>query len=184
MDPSTAQHCRICPVLAIIIHIDYFIPIQWSNCQDITWLVLLATWRLDLCPPIIATGIRQRLPGTLIPPLAGCLQVRAIYLIPEGSGVVSPAIVHLVMGIVKHLPHNRAAGCPPLPKQQTPAPEVRSIQLQLWKVASCDWIKQDYVIKEVLCPFNLDVTCIEYPLGFTDVFRDEYLYTALIKWQA
>jgi len=37
--------------------------------------------------------------------LAGCLQNGAIDLIPEGMGVVTPPIVHLIMGFVKYLTH-------------------------------------------------------------------------------
>jgi len=36
---------------------------------------------------------------------AGCVRIVAIDLIPEGTGVVPPPIVHLVTGFVKHLPH-------------------------------------------------------------------------------
>jgi hypothetical protein len=38
-------------------------------------------------------------------PRANCLRIRAINLIPEGTGVVPPPIVRLVAGIVQHLPH-------------------------------------------------------------------------------
>jgi hypothetical protein len=36
---------------------------------------------------------------------AGCLPIGAIDLIPKGTEVVPPPIVHLVTGFVKHLPH-------------------------------------------------------------------------------
>jgi len=40
--PSTTGHCGIHPVHIIIILVDYLIPMQWSNGQDVTWLVLPA----------------------------------------------------------------------------------------------------------------------------------------------
>jgi len=38
-------------------------------------------------------------------PQAGCLLIGAIELIAEGTGIVPPPIVHLIAGIVNHLPH-------------------------------------------------------------------------------
>jgi hypothetical protein len=40
--PSTARCSGIHPVLIIIILIDYDIPIQWSNGQEVAWIVLPA----------------------------------------------------------------------------------------------------------------------------------------------
>jgi len=75
----------------------------------------------------------------------GCLRIAVIDLIPEGMGVVPPPIVHFVVGYVKHLPHIGAEGCPPPPNRWTPAPAVRPDQLELWKVASRNWIKKEYI---------------------------------------
>jgi len=61
--PSTTRRSRICPVLIIIILVDYLIPIQWSNGQEDAWLVLPAAWWLNLCPEIIATVAREMLAG-------------------------------------------------------------------------------------------------------------------------
>jgi len=103
--PSTAQPSGIGPVLIIIIFVDYLIPIQWSNGQEVAWLVLPAAWWLNLCPEIIATLPRETLAGAFNLSRAGCLRIGAIDLIPEGTGVVPPPIVHLIAGFVKHLPH-------------------------------------------------------------------------------
>jgi len=46
--PSTARCTAIWPVLFIIILVTYFIPIQWSNLQEVAWLVLLSPWRFNL----------------------------------------------------------------------------------------------------------------------------------------
>jgi len=105
MDPFTTWQSGIRPVLIIIILIDHLIPIQWSNGQEVAWLVLPAGWQLDLCPGIIVTVHRNTLAGALNLPRAGCLWIGAIDLIPEGTGFVPPPIVHLVVGFVKHLPH-------------------------------------------------------------------------------
>jgi hypothetical protein len=61
---------------------------------------------------------------------------------------------------------------------------VRPHQLEWWKVASRDWIKKDYIMKEVLCPVILDVANIVYRYESTDVFRDESLYMVPIQRQA
>jgi len=42
--PSTARCSEIRPVLIIIVVIDYLIPIQQSNTQEVAWLVLPAAW--------------------------------------------------------------------------------------------------------------------------------------------
>jgi hypothetical protein len=51
-------------------------------------------------------------------------------------------------------------------------------------VASRDWIKKDYIIKEVSCPLVLNAANIVYPYESTDVFRDESLDTVPIQRQA
>jgi hypothetical protein len=102
--PSTAQRSGIRPVLIIIILVDYVISIQWSNGQEVAWLVLPAAWWLNVCPEIIATVPRETLAGAFILPRAGCLRIGAIDLIPKGTGVVPPPILHSVTGFVKHLP--------------------------------------------------------------------------------
>jgi len=103
--PSTTRRTGICPVVIIIILVDYFIPIQWSNCQEVAWFVLPTAWRLNLCPEIIATVPRETLTSAFNLPRAGCLRIGAIDLIQEGTGVTPPPILHLVAGFVKHLPH-------------------------------------------------------------------------------
>jgi len=84
---------------------EYLIPIQWSNGQEVAWLLLPAAWRLNLCPEIIGTVPREMLAGVFNLSRVGCLRIGAIDLIPEGTGVVLPPIVHLVAGFVKHLRH-------------------------------------------------------------------------------
>jgi len=54
---------------------------------------------------MIHTVRRDMLAGALNLPRAVCLQIEAIDLIPNGTGVVQPPIVHLIAGFVKHLPH-------------------------------------------------------------------------------
>ena len=103
--PSTARRTRICPVVTIIILVNYLIPIQWSNGQEVTWIVLPTAWRLNLCSEIIATIPRETLTSAFNLLRAGCLRIGAIDPIPEATGIVQPPIVHLVAGIVKHLPH-------------------------------------------------------------------------------
>jgi hypothetical protein len=61
--PSATERSRIRPVLISIILVDYPIPIQWSNGQEVAWLVLLAAWWLNLCTEIIATIPRETLAG-------------------------------------------------------------------------------------------------------------------------
>jgi len=102
------------PVLFIIILIDYLIQIQWSNGQQVAWLVLLAAWRLNYCPEIIATRPRGALTTALHHLRAGCLQIGAIDFIPKGTGVVPHPNVHFVTGFVKHLPHIWVEGSPTL----------------------------------------------------------------------
>ena len=92
----------MCPVVIIIIILDYLIPIQWSNGQEVAWFVLPTAWRLELCPGIVAIVPTEMLTGAFYLPRAGCLRIGAIDLIPEGMGVVRPPIVHLVVGFVKH----------------------------------------------------------------------------------
>jgi hypothetical protein len=62
------------------------------------------TWQLNFCPEIIVTVAREKLTSAFNLPQAGCLQTGAIDLIPEGTGIVPPPIVLLVLGFVKHLP--------------------------------------------------------------------------------
>jgi len=59
--PSTAWRTGISPVVIIIILVEYLIPIQWSNGQEVAWYVLPTAWRLNLCPGIIATVPREML---------------------------------------------------------------------------------------------------------------------------
>jgi hypothetical protein len=47
----------------IIILVDYLIPIQWANGQEVAWFIPLADWRLNLCPELIATIRREMLTG-------------------------------------------------------------------------------------------------------------------------
>jgi len=61
--PPTARYSGISPVLIIIILVDYLSTIQWSNGQEVSQLALLATWRLNLCPEIVATVPREMLAG-------------------------------------------------------------------------------------------------------------------------
>ena len=49
---------------------------------------------------------------------------------------------------------------------------------------SCDGIKQDYIIKKVLCPHIFDAANIVYLYESTDGFLDESLYTVPIKRHA
>jgi len=180
--PSTARRSGVRPVVIIIILVDYLIPIQWSNDQEVAWLVLPAAWWLNLSAEIIATVPRETLASAFNLSRAGCVPIGAINLIPEGTGVIPRPIVHSIAGFVKHLPHLWVERCPPLPKRLTPAPAVGPHQLELWKVASHDWIKKDFIIKEVPGPLILDAAHIVYPCESTDVFRDESLDSVLIQW--
>jgi len=180
--PFTARCSGNHPVLILNLLVYYLIPTRWSKGQEVAWLVLMADWRLNLCPDIIANGLRKMLAGAFNHHQAGCLLVGAIDLIPEAAGVVPPPIVHLVTGVVKHLPYQCAERCPPLPTMWTSAPAVRQHQLELWTVASCDWIKKHYIINEVPCPFILAAANIVYPYASTNVFRNESLYILLIQW--
>jgi hypothetical protein len=103
--PSTAEPTGIRPVLIIIILGDYLIPIQWSNRQEVAWLVLPAAWWLNLFPEIIATVPRETLAGAFNLSEAGYRRIGAINLLPEATGVVPPPIVHLIAGCFQHLPH-------------------------------------------------------------------------------
>jgi len=75
-----------------------------SHGQELPSLEVPAAWRLNLCPEIIATVPREKLASAFNLPRAGYLRIGAIGLIPEGTGIVLPPIVHLVMGFFKHLP--------------------------------------------------------------------------------
>ena len=46
--PSTARLSVSRPVLIIIILVNSLIPIQWSNCHEISWFILPAASRLNL----------------------------------------------------------------------------------------------------------------------------------------
>jgi len=98
--------------------------------------------------------------------------------------IVPPPIVHLVAGCDNHVVHIWAEASPPLPRRGTPAPAVRPYQLELWKVASRDWIKKDYIIQEVPCPRGQNSANIVHQYESTDVFEDESLYTVPIQRQA
>jgi hypothetical protein len=65
--------------------VDHLIPIQWSNGQEVAWLVLLAAWWLNLGTENIATVQREMLTGALYLARAVCIRIGAIDLIPEGN---------------------------------------------------------------------------------------------------
>jgi hypothetical protein len=48
-------------------------------------------------------------------------------------------------------------------------------------VARSDWIKKDYIMKEVPGSLILDAANVVYPYESTDVFQDESLYTVQIQ---
>jgi len=73
--------------------------------------------------------------------------------------------------------------CPPLQERLTPAPEVRPHQLDVWKVASRDWVKYVYVINDVRGRLILGTANIVYPYESTDVFKDESMYTVPFERQ-
>ena len=85
---------------------------------------------------------------------------------------------------MQHVPHIWPGGSPPLQKRGNLARVVQPHQLELWKVASHDWIKKHYIIQEVPGPLIFEAPNIVYLYQSTDVFRDESLYMVLIKWQA
>jgi len=181
--PPTALCSGFSAVLIIIILVDYLIPIQGYNSQKVVWFVLLAGWWLHLCPEIIATVPRETHTTSLSIPRAGFLQIGVIDLFPEGTGVAPPPIVYLAVDFVKHLPHVWEEARSPLPNRQTPASAVWPYLLELWKVASHDYIKKDFIIEEVCCPCIFTAADIEYPYESTDVFQDESLYVVPIQWQ-
>ena len=51
-------------------------------------------------------------------------------------------------------------------------------------MASSDWIKKDFITKEVPCPLILYAANIVYPYELKDVFQDESLYKVPIQQQA
>jgi len=114
-------------------------------------------------------------------PWARCLQIEAIDLIPEGTEVTPPPIFHLVSAFVKHLPHLWAEGCRPLLKRRPPAPAVRPHYLELWNMASRDWIKNDHIMKDVPSPLIHDGTIIVYPYQCTEAFQDPSLYRVAMQ---
>jgi len=103
--PSTSLRTWIQAVLVALNLVQYLIPIQWSNSQEVGSLVLPAAWWLNICPEIIATMPRETLSDAINLCRAGCLQIGVIDLIPEGMWVILPPIVRLVARFVKHLPH-------------------------------------------------------------------------------
>jgi hypothetical protein len=103
--PSTKRRSGIRPVVIIITLVDCLIPILLFNGQEVTWFVLPAAWRLDLCPEIISTIRRETVAGAHTHSRAGCLWIGDIDLIPKCTGVVSSPIVHGIAGFVKYLPH-------------------------------------------------------------------------------
>jgi hypothetical protein len=90
------------PVPIVNIVGEYLIRIQWFTRQECAWCVLLAAWWLNFCPDIVATVQRGTLTSALHLLQAGCLRFGAIGLIPKGTAVIPPPIVHLVMGFVKY----------------------------------------------------------------------------------
>jgi len=124
--PSTAWRSGIHTVLIIIILMDRLIQIQRSQGQEVALLVLPAAWWLNHCPEVLVTVPRDTHSGAFIHPRAGCLQIGAIDWIPEDTGVLLPANVHVVGRFIKHSTYIWAECCPPVPKRRTPAPVVRS----------------------------------------------------------
>jgi len=173
--PSTARCSMFQQVVIIIFLVDYPIPIQWSNSHEVAWSVLATAWWLKLCPEIIGTVRSDMLTGAFDLPGAGFRWIGAINLIPKGTGIVPPPIFHSVACLVKHLPHIWAEGNPPHLKRQTPGSAARPHQLELWQVASRDWIKKDYIIKEVPCPLIVEIPNSVYPYVSMDEFPDESL---------
>jgi hypothetical protein len=45
-----------------------------------------------------------------------------------------------------------------------------TFELEWWMVASCDWIKKGYIMKEIPCPLILDAANNGYPSESRDVF--------------
>ena len=103
--PSTARCSGIVAVLSILILVDYLIPLQSSNGQELSCLVRPAALRLNPCPEVIPTVPGETLAGVNNISQDGWLRIGGIDLIPEGMGVGPPPIVHLVAGFVKYLPH-------------------------------------------------------------------------------
>jgi hypothetical protein len=68
--PSTPRRSVICPVLGIIILVDYLIPFQWSNCQKVAWFKRLSAWQHKVYPEIIGTVQREMLTSTFNLPQA------------------------------------------------------------------------------------------------------------------
>jgi hypothetical protein len=61
--PSTSPHTRMRPVPTVINLVDYLIPIQRYNAQEVAGLVLLAPLWLNLNPEIYATVPGDTLAG-------------------------------------------------------------------------------------------------------------------------
>jgi len=162
MGPPTARRSWIYRGLIIHILINYHIPIQLSNGQEVAWLVLPGAWWLYLGPEIIATVPREPFTSAFNIPQAGCLRIGEIDLIPKSMGTVPLVIVHLVVGFVLPLPHISAEGCPAHPKGRALPAAVLPYQLELWKVASCVRMKKDKIKNEVPGNHVLDDTNIIY----------------------
>jgi hypothetical protein len=89
----------------VIILVDCLIPIQLSNCQKVTWLVLPAAWRLKLSTVILATVARKPLPSGFNLPQADSQWIGEINMIPKSRPVVLLPIIHFFTSFVKYLPH-------------------------------------------------------------------------------
>jgi hypothetical protein len=68
---STGRRSRTSAVPIILILVDYLIPMQWSNGQEVAWFVLPSQGRFNFCPEIIATTPREMLTGVFNLPRAG-----------------------------------------------------------------------------------------------------------------
>jgi len=182
--PSTTWLSGFRPNLTKIMLINYFIRIQHAHSLEVAGLVQPAAWWLDLRPQIIATIPWDTLSGACNLHHTRYLWIGAIDLIPDSTGVVTPPIGRLVVGLIKHLPHISVDGCPPNPNNRNLVPEVRQHWLELWKVVSCDWIKKEIIIKEIPWPSIFYTTKSIYPYESTDVFHNDMMYTVPIQLQA
>jgi hypothetical protein len=105
MAPATTLCSGIRPVVFIIIFVNLLILIQWSNRQDVAWLVLPAASQFNFGPVNITMVPREMHTGASNLLHLGCLEIGAMNLISDGKEVVLPPIVHLGVDFVKHLPH-------------------------------------------------------------------------------
>jgi len=76
---------------------------HWPESYDVARRSLPAAWRINLCPAIIATVLREMLTSAFNLSRAVRPQIGEINSIPEGTGVVPPPIDHLVARFVKPL---------------------------------------------------------------------------------